>query len=95
MSFLRKRGCTKVKRSDYKYFSKARQIAMISDFPKTRIGCIAVYQGRILDVGCNTNKTHRTQKYYNRYREFSEYLPPKLHAEIKDLGIRVVLLNGL
>mgnify|MGYP002711857752 FL=1 len=56
--------------------------------PKVHIGCIAVYQNRIIGIGCNTNKTHPTQKYYNRYRidetdyDNSESLLPKLHAEI-------------
>ena len=77
-----------MRKMDYKYFSKAKQIAQVSDFPKVHIGCIAVYQNRIIGIGCNTNKTHPTQKYYNRYRiddndfDNSESLLPKLHAEI-------------
>lgn len=67
---------------DMKYFKKAKQVATISDFSQTHIGCIAVYQGNIIGIGCNTNKTHPIQKYYNRYREYSEKLPAKLHAEI-------------
>ena len=73
---------------DYKYFSKAKQIAQVSGCPKGHSGCIAVYQNRIMGMGCNTNKTHPTQKYYNRYRiddndfDNSESLLPKLHAEI-------------
>ena len=70
-----------MRKIDYKYFSKAKQIAQVSDFPKVHIGCIAVYQNRIIGIGCNTNKTHPTQKYYNRYR-IAESLLPKLHAEI-------------
>ena len=65
-----------------KYFCKAKRVAAISDFPRTHIGCIAVYQGNIIGVACNTNKTHPTQKYYNRFREESDVLMPKLHAEI-------------
>ena len=77
-----------MRKIDYKYFSKAKHIAQVSDFPKVHIGCIAVYQNRIIGIGCNTNKTHPTQKYYNRYRiddndfDNSESLLPKLHAEI-------------
>ena len=33
-------------------------------------------------MGCNTNKTHPVQKFYNRYRQPSDYMLPKLHAEI-------------
>lgn len=69
-------------KADYRYFNKARQVAMISDFSRTHIGCIAVYHGTIIGIGCNCNKTHPSQKYYNRFREYSEQMLPKLHAEI-------------
>ena len=71
-----------ISKSDYKYFAKAKRIAAISDYHKIHIGCVAVYQGNIIGVACNTNKTHPTQKYYNRFREESDVLMPKLHAEI-------------
>ena len=67
---------------DYRYFDKARQIADISDYSRIHIGCIAVYHGQIIGIGCNTNKTHPAQKFYNRYREPSDTMLPKLHAEI-------------
>lgn len=67
---------------DYKYFNKARQTALISDYHKIHIGCVAVCQGQVIGLGCNCNKTHPTQKYYNRYRKQSDSLLPKLHAEI-------------
>lgn len=67
---------------DYRYFMKARQIANISDYSRIHIGCIAVYQGQVIGLGFNTNKTHPVQKFYNRYREPSDYILPKLHAEI-------------
>jgi len=69
-------------KSDYKYFSKARQTATISDYKNIHIGCVAVYQVNIIGVGCNSNKTHPMQKTYNKYRMKSEELLPKLHAEI-------------
>ena len=71
---------------DYKYFSKARQIAGISDFKKIHIGCVAVYQGQVIGLGCNANKTHPMQKFYNRYRQQPDNLLPKLHAEISCLN---------
>ena len=67
---------------DYRYFYKARQIANISDYNKIHVGCVAVYHGQIIGIGCNTNKTHPAQKFYNRYREPSDTMLPKLHAEI-------------
>lgn len=67
---------------DYKYFDKAKKVAAVSDFPKVHVGCVAVYHGQVIGLGCNCNKTHPTQKFYNQYREPSESMPPKLHAEI-------------
>lgn len=73
-------------RHDYRYFAKAHKVAEISDFCKVHVGCVAVYQGDVIGIGCNANKTHPTQHYYNRYRNANnvekKYLAPKLHAEI-------------
>ena len=69
-------------RNDYKYFAKAKQIANESDYEKTHVGCIAVYQNKIIGSGCNSNKTHPIQKFYNQYRFSSDSLLPKIHAEI-------------
>lgn len=71
-----------INKGDFKYFTKARQTAMISDYKNIHVGCVAVYQGIIIGIGCNCNKTHPTQKYYNKYRKPSESMLPKLHAEI-------------
>lgn len=72
-------------KTDYKCFNKARQTALISDYRKIHIGCVAVYQGQVVGLGCNCNKTHPVQKKYNEYRTIQnngcEALP-KLHAEI-------------
>ena len=75
-----------IRELDYKYFNKAYEVAKISDYPKIHVGCIAVYQNTIIGIGCNSNKTHPRQKYYNRYREQSDKLLPKLHAEINCLN---------
>lgn len=79
-------------KTDQKFFQKARQIASISDFKKIHVGCVAVYKGNIIGIGCNTNKTHPMQKYYNRYcvvndsYEYNDTLLPKLHAEMNCLN---------
>lgn len=78
-------------KSDYKYFNKAKQVAMVSDFKKVHIGCVAVYKGNVIAIGCNTNKTHPAQKYYNQFRtpegeDVSMASIPKLHAEINCLN---------
>lgn len=56
---------------DYKYFTRARNIAAVSDVKQAHIGCVAVYQKRIIGVGCNCNKTHPMQKKYDRFRELN------------------------
>ena len=71
-----------IRKNDYKYFDKARLAASISDYHKIHIGCVAVYQGQVIGIGCNCNKTHPMQKAYNKFREDSDSLLPKLHAEI-------------
>lgn len=76
-----------LRKTDYKYFDKARNVAAVSDFRKIHIGCIAVYQGQVIGIGCNSNKTHPVQEYYNRFRKpDGENILltsiPKLHAEI-------------
>lgn len=43
-----------ITKTDYKYFDKARQAATISDYYKTHIGCVAVYQGNIIGIGSGT-----------------------------------------
>ena len=48
-------------KSDYKYYEKAKTAADLSDYRKTHIGCIAVYQGNVIGIGCNTIKTHPIQ----------------------------------
>lgn len=75
-----------ITKSDHKYFEKARRVAEISDYKKIHVGCVAIYQGNIIGIGCNCNKTHPTQKFYNRYRNKSSDLLPKLHAEINCLN---------
>ena len=78
---------------DYKYFNTARQVANISDYKQQHVGRVAVYQGQVIGLGCNCNKTHPMQKFYNKYRIKSDNMLPKLHAEIscinqiKHLGI--------
>lgn len=71
-----------LRNSDFHYFNKARQIADMSDYYKEHVGCVAVYHGQVISIGCNSNKTHPMQKHYNKYREKSDMLIPKLHAEI-------------
>lgn len=91
-------GIGMLSKADYRYFEKARQIANVSDFAKTHIGCVAIYQGNIIGIGCNTNKTHPRQYYYNQFRYLHNTnnvcCIPKLHAEINCLNsIRHLNIN--
>ena len=69
---------TKTRRA---YFEAARAIAELSDFPKIKVGAIAVYGHHIISSGFNAQRTAPIQKRYNRYR-FSDDTPASLHAEI-------------
>lgn len=79
-----------LRNTDYKYFTKARQIASVSDYCKFHIGCVAVYKNQIIGLGCNCNKTHPIQEKYKKYRELDisdgVWAIPKLHAEISCLN---------
>lgn len=70
------------------YFKLAHQSCFYSDSPRTRVGCVVIYKGKILSVGYNTTKTHPVQKSYNKYRNFDPEdakKPNSLHAEIHAL----------
>lgn len=67
-----------------KYFDKAKEISAWSTYNKFRIGCVAVYQNRIIGIGYNCNKTHPIQKEFNRYRKirYNNAITPTIHAEM-------------
>ena len=80
----KKKNCMVIQlsKNERNYFFKARQIASISDNFKFHVGCVAIYHGSIIGIGCNCNKTHPMQKYYNRFRKRNNEIFPTLHAEI-------------
>ena len=63
------------------YFKAAKAISELSDFPKVKIGCCAVYKHKIISSGCNSMKTNPTQKRLNAHR-FSVDTPHTIHAEL-------------
>lgn len=94
MSYKGRNIAVRMNNMDYKFFIKARQTAMISDYPRIHIGCVAAYHGNIIGIGCNSNKTHPIQDFYNKYRIKSDKLLPKIHAEINCLNsIRSLDIN--
>lgn len=62
------------------YFEVAKAVAKLSDFPRIKIGAVAVYKHHIISSGCNCQKTSPVQKKYNIYR-FSDDIKHSMHAE--------------
>lgn len=79
-----------LKKFDYRMFEKARQVAATSTFKQFNLGCVIAYKGHIIATGANSNKTHPTQKKYNKkYRTFNKSDKPindSTHAEIMALS---------
>jgi deoxycytidylate deaminase len=74
----------KLTKSHRAYFKAAKVISELSDFPKVKIGCCAVYKHKIISSGCNSIKTNPTQKKLNIYR-FDADTPATIHAELSCL----------
>lgn len=70
-----------------KYFNYARNMAMMSDYNRVHIGCVAVMNNKILSTGFNTTKSHPLQAHYNQFRDFhgAEMHNYTLHAEMSCL----------
>ena len=66
------------------YFEAAKAVSKLSDFPRVKIGAVAVYKHHVISSGFNSIKTAPVQKEYNLYR-FSEDTPHCLHAEVSCL----------
>lgn len=45
-----------ISKSDERLFTKARQVALQSDYHREHVVCIAVYHGKIIGVGYNSEK---------------------------------------
>lgn len=81
-------SCT-LKNSDYRYFEEAHKLALTSEYPCFKIGCVLVYKNKVIGSGVNASKTCPDQKFYNRkYRNFRVGTKPPMdmiHAEIAAL----------
>ena len=78
--------------NDSHLFKLARASSKLSDYKSgcssARVGCVVAYKGTVLSKGFNSDKTHTTQARYNKWRykdNGNNYLPQKLHSEIKAL----------
>lgn len=74
---------------DFKMFEMAYRVAEQSDFHPFHLGCVITYKGKVISTGYNQNKSHPTQKKYNkRYRHFKKGkrdATHSLHAELAAL----------
>lgn len=52
-----------------KFFEKAKHVAILSEFTRAKIGCVAVHNNKIISIGINSHKTHPIQKKYNQFRD--------------------------
>lgn len=61
----------------------ARTAMKKSDFSRCRTGAVAIYHGRVLAEGWNSERTSPLQAKYNRLRGFNGYnFKSSLHAEM-------------
>ena len=70
------------------FFDMARSVAMQSNSYKCHLGCVAIYRGKVIVSGYNSEKTHPMQMKYNKYRKnkiFKDGFLPTLHSEMKML----------
>lgn len=74
----------KLTKSHRAYFKAAKAISELSDFPRVKIGCCAVYKHKIISSGCNSMKTNPAQKRFNIHR-FDADTPATIHAELSCL----------
>jgi len=65
-----------------RHLREARAVSLLSDFEKVHIGCVLVYNNRVIAAGHNSNKSHTIQMKYNKYRSLRGHkIEHKIHAE--------------
>lgn len=71
-----------------RFFNIAREVSLLSDFKKAKIGAVVVEGNRVISTGHNADKTSTLQFKYNMYREDEGVKSglPKVHAEIAALA---------
>lgn len=71
-----------------RFFNIAREVSLLSDFQKAKVGAVVVEGKRVISTGYNSNKTSPTQYKYNFYRNFHNPSAclSKVHAEIAALS---------
>lgn len=70
-----------------RFFNIAREVSLLSDFKRARVGAVVVERNRIISTGHNSSKTSPLQNKYNKYRDIEDLNEciPRVHAEIAAL----------
>ena len=70
-----------------RFFNIAREVSLLSDFKRARVGAVVVEKNRVISTGHNSSKTSTLQERYNRFRDFEDdaICIPRVHAEIAAL----------
>lgn len=82
---IKKEGI-KINHTDKIFFNTAKQVSFLSDYNGPHLGCVCVDGRRIVTSGYNAMKTNPTQRKYNRFRDFNECYPARVHAEVSALN---------
>lgn len=64
------------------YFKAAKSVSDLSDFPRVKVGCVAVYKHKIISSGYNSCVTNPLQKRYNKFRFDTDSTLHSKHAEV-------------
>lgn len=66
-----------------KGYAIAQKASLRSDFGRCHTGAVAIYGGKVLALGWNSDKTSSMQARYNKARGFNGYtFKSSLHAEM-------------
>ena len=68
-----------------RFFNIAREVSLLSDFKRARIGAVVVEGNRVVSTGCNSTKTSPVQDKYNRYAERSDRMISELGYELSKI----------
>lgn len=72
----------KLTKSHRAYFKAAKSMSELSDFPRVKVGCVAVYKHKIISSGYNSYVTNPLQKRYNKFRFDTDSTLHSKHAEV-------------
>ena len=68
-----------------RFFNIAREVSLLSDFKRAKVGAVVVEKNRVISTGHNSNKTSTVQGKYNLKRGIDSAYPARVHAEVAAL----------